>query len=70
MTNFGDINHDIISFVRLTKEPKDFSRIIRKRSFKYFDKDQFLQDVANTDWLDILCCFDLDEVVHMFTDLF
>ena len=70
VTNFGDSDHDIIGFVRLSKEPKDVTHTIRKRSFKYFDREQFLQDVSDTDWSDVLCCLEVDAAVSMFTNKF
>ena len=70
MINFGDSDHNIIGLVRLTKEPKNLSHTIRKRSFKYFDSEQFLHDVSEVIWTDVLCCNDLDEAVALFTDKF
>ena len=70
VTNFGDSDHNIIGFVRLTKEPNEVSCTIRKSSFKYFDKEQFLQDISEVNWTDVLCCNDLDLAVSMFSDSF
>ena len=67
VTNFGDSDHDIIGFVRLSKEPPGPARTIRKRSYKDFDKDQFLEDIAEVDWTEVLRCKDLDEAVACFT---
>ena len=67
ITNFGDSDHDIVGFVRLSKEPQESTRTIRKRSYKYFDTDQFLEDVSEEDWTEVLVCKDLDEAVATFT---
>ena len=67
VTNFGDSDHDIVGFIRLSKEPPRPVRTIRKRSYKYFEKDQFLQDLSEADWAEVLACKDLDEAVACFT---
>ena len=45
-------------------------RTIRKRSYKDFDKNQFLEDLAEVDWVDVLSCPDLDVAVASFTHKF
>ena len=70
VTSFGDSDHNIIGFVRLSKEPPQPLRTIRKRSYKDFDKNQFLEDLAEVDWVDVLSCPDLDVAVASFTHKF
>ena len=65
--NFGNSDHDIIGFIRLTKESKEAARTIRKRSFKYFEKEQCLQDIVDTDWTNVLSTLEVDAAVNMFT---
>ena len=36
-------------------------------SYKYFEKDQFLEDIGDVDWSEVLACRDLDEAVTCFT---
>ena len=67
VTNFGDSDHNIVGFVRLSKEPPAPTRTIRKRSYKYFEKEQFLQDLAEEDWTEVMTCRDVDEAVTCFT---
>ena len=42
IVSFGDSDHDLIGFTRLSKMPKETPRTIRKRSYKLFDKEIFL----------------------------
>ena len=70
ITSFGNSDHDIIGFVRLSKVPPEPARIIKKRSYKNFDKNLFLSDIAKIDWLDVLTCPDLDIAVSCFTNKF
>jgi hypothetical protein len=51
----------------LSKEPPAPTRTIRKRSYKHFDKDQFLQDISDEDWTEVLACKEVDEAVTCFT---
>ena len=46
------------------------SRTIRLRSYKYFEDEQFLSDIAELDWLDVLACPDLDVATEIFTNKF
>lgn len=70
VTSFGNSDHDIISFVRLSKVPHEPARTIRKRSYKNFDKTLFLEELSKVDWLDVLTCPDLDTAVSSFTSKF
>ena len=70
VTTFGDSDHDIVGFIRLSKEPPAPTRTIRKRSYKYFEKEQFLYDLAEVDWTEVLACMEVDEAVFCFTSKF
>ena len=70
ITSFGNSDHDIIGFVRLSKVPPEPAKTIKKRSYKNFDKNLFLSDIAKIDWLDVLTCPDLDIAVSCFTNKF
>ena len=60
----------MVSFTRLSKPPPEVSRTIRLRSYKYFEDEQFLSDIAELDWLDVLACPDLDVATEIFTNKF
>ena len=70
ITTFGDSDHDLVSYVRFSKEPSQPSRLICKRSYKNFEKQAFLNDVMMIDWSDVLGCYDVDFAVSCFTRKF
>ena len=67
VTPFGNSDHDLISFCRYSKEPPAPSRTIRKRSYKNFNEEKYLDDLSQVDWSDVLQCDDLDTATEMFT---
>ena len=67
VTTSGCSDHDMIGVIRLSKEPPSVPRTIRKRSYKTFNKEKFLEDLAREDWNEVLACPDLDECVSIFT---
>ena len=64
--SFGDSDHDMVSVTRLSKQPPEVPRTVRKRSYKMFDEDQFLFDLAEVDWMDVLSCPDIDIAAELF----
>ena len=67
VTSFGGSDHDLIGYIRYSKEPPAPSRTIRKRSYKNFDSGKYIEDLANVDWSDVLSCPDLDQATEVFT---
>ena len=65
--SFGNSDHDIVGFTRLSKKPSEPTKTIRKRSYKNFNKDEFLSDLARVDWLDVLSCPDINQATELFT---
>jgi hypothetical protein len=70
ITSFGGSDHDMIGFTRLSKAPPEPPRTIRKRSYKDFNKENFLHELGCVDWTDVLICADLDLAVFLFTTKF
>ena len=70
VTSFGDSDHDLIGYVRYSKNPPVPARIICKRSYKDFIKEDFLNDVRNTDWSDVFACTEVDMATECFTRKF
>ena len=70
ITSFGGSDHDMIGFTRLSKAPPEPPRTIRKRSYKDFNKDNFLHELGCVDWTGVLTCVDLDIAVSLFTTKF
>ena len=67
MTACGTSDHDIIGYTRFSKEPASPARTIRKRSYKTFKEDKFLQDLSQVEWNDVLSCVDVDEATERLT---
>ena len=67
VTTFGNSDHDLISYNRYSKDPPVPARTIRKRSYKNFVPENYLQDLSQVDWTEVLCCEDLDTATEIFT---
>ena len=67
---FGNSDHDLLSYTRYPKEPVSPSRTIRKRSYKNFEKNLFLNDLSEVDWSPVYSCQDVDLAEATFTRLF
>ena len=65
--SWGASDHDAISYVRYSKEPKPPARTIRKRSFKNFDSKKYLEDMAALNFDDVYWCLDVDEAAYVLT---
>ena len=65
--SFGGSDHDILSYTRFTKVPPSPSRTIRRRSYKKFVQEEFLQDLGNVDWTEVFQCQEVDRAVETFT---
>ena len=50
VTSFGGSDHDLIGYIRYSKEPPAPSRTIRKRSYSNFDSGKYIENLANVDW--------------------
>ena len=47
IVSFGASDHDLVSYLRYSKEPSNQATTIRKRSYKTFDTDKYLSDLKN-----------------------
>ena len=63
----GASDHDILSYVRYSKRQPSPARTIRRRSYKSFVEEAFLEDLSAIDWTDVYTCEDLDRAVDIFT---
>ena len=70
VTPFGSSDHDLVGYFRLTKIPPEPSRTIRKRSYKNFVLEEFLEDLKSVDWSEVLIETDVDMGVEVFTEKF
>ena len=67
---FGGSDHDMIGYTRFTKVPPEPARTIRKRSYKNFEIDKFLQELSRVDWTEVYHCQDVDSAAATFTSKF
>ena len=67
VTPCGSSDHDMICYTRYSKEPQSPPRTIRKRSYKKFVLEKYLEDLSKVDWEDVLSCGDLDIATEIFT---
>ena len=64
----GASDHDAISYIRYSKEPRPPPRTIRKRSYKNFNSEAYLYEVSQIDFTDVYCCLDVDEAANLLTE--
>ena len=66
----GASDHDILSYVRFSKNPPSPARVTRRRSYKNFVQEEFLQHLSLVDWTEVYTNPDLDSAVEIFTEKF
>ena len=67
VTSCGKSDHDMISYCRYSKEPQTQAKTVRKRTYKKFVPEKYLEDLSKVNWDDVLCCDDLDLATELFT---
>ena len=60
----GGSDHKLIFGIRYPRSAISKPRIIRKRSYKNFEADVFVQAIRNTSWWDVYCCENLEDAVQ------
>ena len=68
--SFGNSDHELLGYIRYSKEPTVSARTIRKRSYKNFVLNNFLEELRTVDWTPVYSCLDIDNAVYIFTELF
>ena len=63
----GASDHKMICILRRTRKIISKPKIIKKRNFKNFDPQAFIDAVSKTSWLDVYLCDDLDTAVNLVT---
>ena len=64
----GSSDHMLIFAVRQSRSIKSTPKYIRKRSYKHFDSELFVQAVQQVSWLDVYMCTEVDKAVELFTE--
>ena len=65
----GFSDHNLIAIVRKTKVPKPGVKIIRKRSFKHFNENLFVEDVKNANWSQVFLLHDPEKALQAFNSI-
>jgi hypothetical protein len=63
----GSSDHKIIIGTRYTKCVVRNSRYVKKRSYKNFNTNEFIQAIQSTSWWDLYSCEDPEQAVEIFT---
>ena len=66
----GTSDHKLVGFTRYSKDPPVPAQIVQKRSYKDFDEEAFMRDLAVVDWSEVYAMRDLDDAVGSFTAKF
>ena len=66
----GNSDHLAIITTKLSKEVDNRPPLIKKRSYKYFEKSKFLLEVKNTDFSSIMKTTDIDQASLLFNQIF
>ena len=64
----GGSDHMLISGLRHSKSIRNSPKYIRKRCYKNFNSEIFVQSVQQLNWLDVYLCEDVDEAVHLLSN--
>ena len=62
----GASDHDQVSYTRYSKDPPSPARVIRKRSYKNFKVDEFIEELDTVDWTEVYACVDVDVAAEVF----
>ena len=63
----GGSDHRLLKIVRFSKSLKRSARYVRKRCFKNFKKEDFLQAVRQLTWYDLYMCQDVNQASQILT---
>ena len=65
----GCSDHNIVAIGRKTKVPKSGQKIVLKRMFKYFNENNYYEEVKNIDWSTVLQEEDPNTALNVFNKL-
>ena len=64
----GSSDHRLIFVNKHAKNIREHVRYVKKRSYKDFKEEDFMEAVNNIKWYDVYCCQDVDLAVDTFTN--
>ena len=65
----GASDHDAIVYTRYSKTPKLPARTIRKRSYKHFNREKYIEEISKTDFSGVYSSKDVDTAAQMLTNI-
>ena len=65
----GHSDHKIIHAIRMAKLIRSNRRYVKKRSYKYFDKNAFIEEIKHTSWWPVYSCEDASGAAQLFTQI-
>ena len=67
-TQFNGSDHQVIMGVRYSKLIRNRTKYVKKRSYKNFEEEKFLDRIKNTSWWEVYRTTDVDEAVDLLTN--
>ena len=69
ITQIGSSDHGLITGVRYARHVKTGQKYVTKRSYKHFDSEAFVAEIASIHWWNVYNCICIDTAVKEFTKL-
>ena len=63
----GTSDHDMISYIRVSKEPPTPARTMRRRTYKNFSQEKYLEDLSRLNWGEVFASTDVDIATGILT---
>ena len=67
-TQYNGSDHKVIMGVRYSKIIRNRTKYVKKRSYKNFEEEKFLDRIKNTSWWEVYRTTDVDEAVDLLTN--
>lgn len=64
----GCSNHNFIAILRKTNVPKQGSKVMIKRSYKWFDQEKYIKDITNAEWSNVFLQTDPEKAFCAFNE--
>ena len=67
--NEGHSDHKIIHAIRVARLIRSSARYVKLRSYKYFNENDFIEEIKQTSWWSVYCCEDANKAAELFTQI-
>lgn len=68
--SIGFSDHNIVAIVRKTSISKVGPKILHKGSFRRFCENDFIRDIGNINWNQVLILNEVEKAIQLFNELF